>query len=90
MQETQKIWIVKHRSNWTNAIETSLSDHHKPIYTFLKSCFERLKPKIVYYRNYEKFNEANFLNDVKTATSVWRPTTQMKTTTFYPTPSLTS
>ena len=32
---------------------------------FLKSCFESLKPKIVYYRNYKKFNEANFLNDVK-------------------------
>ena len=48
-----------------NAIETGLSDHHKLICTFFKSCFERLKPKIVYYRNYKKFNEANFLNDVK-------------------------
>ena len=49
----------------TNAIETGLSDHHKLIYTFFKSCFERFNPKIVYYRNYKKFNEANFLNDVK-------------------------
>ena len=32
---------------------------------FFKSCFERLKPKIIYYRNYKKYNEANFLNDVK-------------------------
>ena len=23
---------------------------------FFKSCFERLKPKIVYYRNYKKFD----------------------------------
>ena len=49
----------------TNAIETGLSDHQKLICTFSKSCFERLKPKIVYYRNYKKFNEANFVNDVK-------------------------
>ena len=48
----------------TNAIETGLSDHHKLTCTFLKSCFERLKRKNVYYRNYKKFNEANLLNDV--------------------------
>ena len=49
----------------TNAIETGLGDHQKFLCTFLKSCYDRLKPKIVYYRNYKKFNEANFLNDVK-------------------------
>ena len=49
----------------TNAIETGLGDHQKLLCTFLKSCYDRLKPKIVYYRNYKKFNEANFLNDVK-------------------------
>ena len=42
-----------------------LSDHYKLICTFLKSCFERLKPKIVCYRNYKKSNEVNFLTDVK-------------------------
>ena len=49
----------------TKAIETGLSGHHKPIYTFLKSCYDRLKPKIAYYRNYKKFDKPNFLNDVK-------------------------
>ena len=52
----------------TNTIETGLSDHQKLICTFLKSCFERLVcllALIVYCRNYKKFNEANFLNDVK-------------------------
>ena len=58
----------------TNATETGLSNHHKLICIFLKSCFQRLKPMIVYYRNYKKFNEANFLNDVKNCDS--------KTTTF--------
>ena len=32
---------------------------------FFKSCCDRLKPKIVYYRNYKEFNEAKFLNDIK-------------------------
>ena len=49
----------------TKAIETGLSNHQKLVCTFFESCFERLKPKIFYYRNYKKFNEANFLNDVK-------------------------
>ena len=49
----------------TNAIETGLSNHHKFICSFFKSSFERLKPKIVYNRNYKKFNDANFLKDVK-------------------------
>ena len=60
--------FLTNKSNFfqkTNAIETGLSDHHKLISTFLKSCYDRLKPKIVYYRNYKKFSKANFLNDVK-------------------------
>ena len=32
---------------------------------FLKSCYNRLKQKIVYNKNCTKFDEANFLNDVK-------------------------
>ena len=49
----------------TGAIETGFTDHHKLTCTFFKSCFERLKPKIVYYKNYKKSNQVNFLNDVK-------------------------
>ena len=40
----------------TNVIETGISDRHKDIRTFFKSHFERLKRKIVYYRNYKTFN----------------------------------
>ena len=50
----------------TNAIETGLGDHQKLLCTFLKSCYDRLKPKIVYYRNYKKFNEAHFSKCLKT------------------------
>ena len=48
-----------------NAIETGFSDHYKVICTFLKSCYDKLKPKTFCYRSYKKFNEANFLNGVK-------------------------
>ena len=49
----------------TNAIETGLSDHHKLIMYFFKNLVTKLKPKIVYDRNYKKTNEANFLNNAK-------------------------
>ena len=45
--------------------ETGFSDFHKLISTFLRSHFSRLKPKTIYYRNYKKFNEQKFLEDVK-------------------------
>ena len=49
----------------TNAIETGLSDHHKLIRTYFKLWHGRLKLKMIYHGNYKKFNEANFLNDIK-------------------------
>ena len=49
----------------TKVTETGLSDFHKLISTFLRSHFSRLKPKAIYYRNYKKFNEQKFLEDVK-------------------------
>ena len=60
--------FLTNKSNFfqkSNAIEIGLSDHHKLICTFFQPCYDRLKPKIVYYRNCKKFHEANFLNDVK-------------------------
>ena len=54
----------------TMVTETGLSDHHVMITTFLKAHLVRLKPKKIFYRNYRKFNEANFLNDVKNANFV--------------------
>ena len=49
----------------TKVTETDLSNFHKLISTFLRSHFSRLKPKTIYYRNYKKFNEQVFLEDVK-------------------------
>ena len=45
--------------------ETGISDYHELISTFFKSHYTRLKPKIIYYRNYENFNEELFLKDLE-------------------------
>ena len=56
--------------------ETGISDYHKLISTFLKSHYTRLKPKVIYYRNYKKpkviyyrnyknFKEDLFLKDLE-------------------------
>ena len=48
----------------TSAIETGLSDFHKLTATVLKTNFAKLPPKILYYRNYNYFNNAHFRKDL--------------------------
>ena len=50
----------------TTVIETGISDHHKMVLTVMKSTFPKISPKIIYYRNYSKFNNGDFRNDLKT------------------------
>ena len=52
-------------SNKTLVSEPSLSDHHKMITTFFKLHFSRPRLKVITYRNYKKFDEEKFLNDLK-------------------------
>ena len=47
----------------TKTTETGIRPYHKLISTFFKSHCTRLKPKIIYYRNYESFNEEYSLKD---------------------------
>ena len=42
-----------------------MSDYHKLISTFLKSHFTKLRPKVITYRNYKKFDENVFLTDLQ-------------------------
>ena len=49
----------------TSTTETGLSDCHKLITTFMRSFVSRLKPKIIFFRNYKKFEETKFLADLK-------------------------
>ena len=46
--------------NKTLVTETGLSGYHKMILHFL-----RLRTKVITYRNYKRFHEENFLNDLK-------------------------
>ena len=48
----------------TNVFSTGLSDFHKMAITVLKTKFEKSKPKTVLYRDYKKFNEIDFRNDL--------------------------
>ena len=52
---------------FTSVTETGLSDYHRLIITFIKSHFSRLKPKIIHYRNFKRFDEQKFIDDVKNA-----------------------
>ena len=45
--------------------ETGLSDCHKLVSTFMRSFVTRLKPKIIFFRNYKRFDETKFLADLK-------------------------
>ena len=49
----------------TRVTETGLSDYHKLISTFFKSHFIRLRPRVITYRHYKKFDENVFLNDLR-------------------------
>ena len=62
------ILINKPRSfHITNVTETSISDCHKLITTFMKSHISRLKPQNLHYRSYKYSSEEKFLIDVKEA-----------------------
>ena len=49
----------------TSVFETGLSDFHGLVSTLMKTHIPRLKPKVIKYRSYKKFDPASFLQDVK-------------------------
>ena len=51
----------------TNVTKTGLSDYHGLIATFVKSYISRLTPKIIYYRNFKRFDKQKFIADFKNA-----------------------
>ena len=53
--------------------ETGLSDFHKLVTVFFKCSYSRLKPKVVTYRNYKKFDEQEFLNDLNSSNVSLKP-----------------
>ena len=49
----------------THTTETGFIDYHKLISTSFKSILLRLKPKVIFYRNYKKCNEKSFLHHLQ-------------------------
>ena len=48
----------------SHATEAGLSNYHKLI-TCMKVTISHLKPKVINYCNYKKFDEQNFLSDIQ-------------------------
>ena len=48
----------------SNVFETRLPDFHKLTFTVLKAYFQKQKPKVIKYRNYKKFDNILFRNDL--------------------------
>ena len=51
-------------------IETGLSDFHKMALTVMKTTSEKLKPNIIHYRNYRKFSNDKFRENLISRLSV--------------------
>ena len=49
----------------TSVIENGISDFHKMTVTIMRSHYPKSTPNIVHYRNYSKFNNDYFRNDLK-------------------------
>ena len=50
----------------TNVFETSVSDFHLMTVTEFKMSFQKATPKIITCRDYKKFDNDNFSNEIKT------------------------
>ena len=48
----------------SHTVETGLSDHHKMIFTCMKSTYSKIPPKVLTYRDFKNFDENAFLSDV--------------------------
>ena len=49
----------------TSVMSSGLSDFHELVFTVLKTIFPKAKPHEIFYRNYKKFNETIFKDDLK-------------------------
>ena len=49
----------------TKVISTCVFDFHKMIVTVLKTTFKKVKPKVITYRSYKKFDNFSFGSDLR-------------------------
>ena len=70
--------VLKNRE-YPLGFETGLSDCHGLVMTLMKAVVARLKPKIIRYRGYKRFDPKKFLQDVKKAPFVYHMNNPDKT-----------
>ena len=70
-KSTNDLFLTNKLNSFFNihATETGLSEYHKLISTFFKFKAPRLKPKLIFYRNYKKLDEKSFLDDLQNENS---------------------
>ena len=64
--------ILTNRPNYfqqNSVFETGLSDFHMIVVTELKMGFQKLKPRILAYRNYKHFDNEKFRSDIQSCGS---------------------
>ena len=49
----------------TTTVATGLSDFHRMVVTVMKTTFPKAEPKIIYYRDYKKFNLQDFRRELR-------------------------
>ena len=52
------------------AIETGMSDFHNMTITVMKTIFQKLKPKLIYYRDYSMFSNDKFGEELLSKSSM--------------------
>ena len=54
-----------HSFQSTTTVTTGLSDFHRMVVTVMKTTFPKAEPKIIYYRDYKKFNLQDFRRELR-------------------------
>ena len=62
----------------TNVITTGLSDWHGMVTTMTRTHVKKLPPKQIKYRCFKRFNEAEFLNDIREITQIHRDPSEIE------------
>ena len=64
--------LTNNSSSFRNscAIETGLSDFQKMTITVMKTTFQKLKPKLIYYRDYSMFSKDKFKEELLSKSSM--------------------
>ena len=65
MSRNYRVWIHSETRKWHDKnIQSHLSDFHKMTVAVMKASFQKMKPKIITYRNYKLFSNKLYKEDL--------------------------